>query len=194
MMRKADKDKLNPAEIKEVHDESVDDLYLIFPSMAYEDDILSYRREFIEEGKTMAGTSGLRYADSISEWIRELEEQQAGSVGELVQASTYLCVRKSDNRVVGMINIRHHLNDDLRSFGGHIGYSIRRSERGKGYGKAQLKLGLAVCQKLRLTRILITCNKDNLASAAVIRANGGIFIKDKFHEAELVSHYWILIE
>ena len=126
--------------------------------------------------------------------IDELIDQQAGSVGELVQASTFLCIRQRDNRVVGMINIRHHLNDDLRSFGGHIGYSIRRSERGKGYGKAQLILGIAVCRRLHLTRVLITCNKENTASAAVIRANGGVLIKEKLHEDELVQHYWILIE
>lgn len=175
-------------------DDVINDLNLVFPTLEYEADILSFRREFLEEGETMAGTSGLRYADSVEEWIDELIEQREGNIGELVQASTYLCVRQSDNRVVGMINIRHHLNDYLRSYGGHIGYSIRRSERGKGYGKAQLKLGISICRELKLSRVLITCNKDNPASAAVIKSNGGVLSKEKIHEEKVVQLYWLIID
>lgn len=56
-------------------------------------------------------------------------------------------MRKSDNRILGIINIRHALNDYLLTYGGHIGYSIRPSERQKGYGKIQLLLALKNAKK-----------------------------------------------
>ena len=44
-----------------------------------------------------------------------------------------------DGVPVGIGKLRDHLNDNLKRIGGHIGYTIRPSERGKGYGKAILK-------------------------------------------------------
>lgn len=170
---------------------SADSLLLIFPTMAYEAEIRSYRAEFLEHGENMAGTSGLRYAESVSEWIAELEEQRLGAVGELVQATTYLCVRSSDQRIVGMVNIRHHLNDYLRVSGGHIGYSIRRSERNRGYGKQQLALALDECRQLKLKKVMITCDKDNEASRAVILANGGVYSRDVIDDGKTTQIFWI---
>lgn len=166
-------------------------LSLVFPSLEFEDEIISYRQEFLDSGETMAGTSGLRFANSVTEWISELEEQRLGAVGELVQATTYLCVRETDQKVVGMINIRHRLNDYLRTYGGHIGYSIRRSERGHGYGKKQLSLALVECRKLGLKKVMITCNKSNSASREVILANGGELNREEVHDGEMTQIYWI---
>lgn len=166
-------------------------LTLVFPSIEFEDEILSYRQEFLDSGETMAGTSGLRFANSVAEWISELEEQRLSSVGELVQATTYLTVRESDQRVVGMINIRHQLNDYLRTYGGHIGYSIRASERGHGYGKQQLRLALDDCRRLELKKVMITCSQANPASREVILANGGELNREELHDGELTQIYWI---
>ena len=54
---------------------------------------------------------------------------------EKVPAETYFLVRKRDNKIVGMINIRLQLHEKLKEFGGNIGYSIRPTERRKGYNK-----------------------------------------------------------
>ena len=61
-----------------------------------------------------------------------------------VHASTFFSVRKSDNRIIGTIQLRHFLTDELEKHGGHIGYGIRPTERKKGYGKQQLLLALEV--------------------------------------------------
>lgn len=171
-----------------------DRLSLVFPTLEYTDEILSYRAEFLAHGENMAGTSGLRFAESVEEWIDELVEQRAGAVGDLVQATTFLTVRVADQRVVGMVNIRHRLNDYLRVYGGHIGYSIRRSERGKGYGKRQLSLALAECRRLGLRKVMITCDRSNAASRDVILANGGVFTRESIVDEQPTQIYWIYLD
>lgn len=74
---------------------------------------------------------------------------------------------------IGRISIRHHLNDSLEKQGGHIGYAIRASARGKGYGQTILKLALPEAKKLGITKALITCDDTNAASARIIEKAGG---------------------
>lgn len=76
---------------------------------------------------------------------------------------------------IGCGNIRHALTDQLRKFGGHIGYDIRPSKWRQGYGTMQLRLLLAEAAKLGIQNALITCSAENKASAKVIEKNGGIF-------------------
>jgi predicted acetyltransferase len=74
---------------------------------------------------------------------------------------------------IGEASIRHRLNAHLLQEGGHIGYGIRPSRRGQGYGKRILALALAQCRRLGIERVLVTCLDANIASAKIIEANGG---------------------
>jgi predicted acetyltransferase len=78
-----------------------------------------------------------------------------------------------DGRPVGIGKLRHRLNDYLLSVGGHIGYAIRPSERGKGYGNLILKELLNKAREQGITDVLITCREDNIRSRKVIEHNGG---------------------
>lgn len=78
------------------------------------------------------------------------------------------------DRFLGMINVRHHLNDNLLKFGGHIGYAVRASERRKGYGALMLQLALPKVKALGLDKVLLTCNDDNEGSARIIEGAGGV--------------------
>ena len=78
-----------------------------------------------------------------------------------------------DGQAVGFLNLRLRLSAYLREEGGHIGYSIRPSERGKGYAKEALRQGLQVARSKNIKRVLVTCDCDNAASRAVILANAG---------------------
>lgn len=40
--------------------------------------------------------------------------------------------------ILGAVDIRHELNHRLRNIGGHIGYGVARSYRGKGYASTLL--------------------------------------------------------
>lgn len=83
---------------------------------------------------------------------------------------------------IGGVNIRHRLNEHLEKFGGHIGYDIRPSMRGKGYGSKILELALPKAKELGITRALVTCNADNTASRKIIEKNGGVY-ENTFYDA-----------
>ncbi|WP_153046261.1 GNAT family N-acetyltransferase, partial [Streptococcus suis] len=67
-------------------------------------------------------------------------------------------------KALGFLHLRLRLNDFLLQKGGHIGYSIRPTERGKGYAKEQLRLGLQEAASKNITKVLVTCSTDNQAS------------------------------
>lgn len=85
------------------------------------------------------------------------------------------------------LNLRLRLNERLLNYAGHIGYSIRPSERGKGYAKETLRQGLQVAKEKNIKKALVTCSVNNPASRAVILANGGIFEDAR----NGVERYWI---
>jgi predicted acetyltransferase len=98
---------------------------------------------------------------------------------DYVPSSTFWLVE--DGEFVGMGNLRHRLTDALLRFGGHIGYAIRPAKWGRGYGTLLLKLLLKEAVCLGIEEVLLTCDKANIASAKVMRKNGGIFI-DAFED------------
>ena len=171
------------------------DFVLVYPSKEYETRAFQYIEEFLEYNSEINGTGGLDRYDNYDEWLQKLERDlDIPNIPESrVPANTYFLVGASDNKIVGMINIRHKLNEFLLNEGGHIGYSIRPTERGKGYATLMLKLGLEKCRELKLDRVLITCDKANIASAKVIKHNNGILENEVYSEtfSEVIQRYWI---
>lgn len=173
------------------------EIKLVVPSITYEEQIMAYRNEFLENGDSMDGTSFLREYEQVSEWLAFIDRNsREETVTEgLVVATEFLAVRSSDNRLVGMIDVRHTLNDYLLKFGGHIGYSVRRSEWNQGYAKEMLRVALDYCRTIELKKVLVTCVKTNLASAKVIQFNGGKLENELVDETdgETVQRYWITL-
>lgn len=112
----------------------------------------------------------------------------------MVPASTFIVIRISDSKIIGMIDIRHILNDFLLKSGGHIGYSVRKSERNKGYAKKMLSLALKKCSEFGIENVLVTCSKDNIASVKTILANGGILENEVIIDGKEKQRYWIEIK
>ena len=57
-----------------------------------------------------------------------------------------------------------------------------------------LKLGLEKCKEMGIDKVLITCNKGNIASARTILANGGVLENEIAEEnGNIVQRYWIQI-
>ena len=168
-------------------------LKLILPTGKYKDEIMNYKKEFIKNNDSMDGTGGLRNAKSFEEWYSAiLDNLNEETVREgLVPATTYIAISTDDERLIGMIDIRHRLNDYLLNYGGHIGYSVRKSERKKGYATEMLKLALIECRRLGITKVLLTCHKDNTASAKTIIKNGASFENEVQEEVGITQRYWI---
>ncbi|MDD6679262.1 MAG: GNAT family N-acetyltransferase [Firmicutes bacterium] len=118
----------------------------------------------------------------------ECREEKDGRVPD----SVFFCLDADRNIFVGAVNIRHYLNEDLLYTGGHIGDGIRPSQRRKGYATAMIGLALAECRKLGITRVLMTCDKDNIGSAKSIQRNGGVLENEVVNEeGVLEQRYWI---
>lgn len=160
------------------------------PGLERKDDAIEYINEFLECGSKINGVGSLdRYIEDYEGWLQKLEIDRTMEPNEQkVPADTYFLVRENDNRIVGMINIRHCLNENLKQVGGHIGYSIRPSERRKGYNKVNLYLGLIRCQELGIKEVLMDCDYDNLASARTMLALGGRLVRE-WYEPNIYKTY-----
>ena len=95
--------------------------------------------------------------------------------------------------LIGVTHLRHSLNARLAYEGGHIGYSIRPTQRNRGYGKLILKLVLERARAMGITQVLLTCDKENRASARVIQSNGGRLDSEVARQDRngMTQRYWI---
>jgi predicted acetyltransferase len=92
----------------------------------------------------------------------------------MVHCDYYWIIDGEPDEVVGFLAFRHELNAFLLDEGGHIGYSVRPARRREGHATRALGLAVRRAAELGLKRVLVTCDDDNLASAATIVANGGV--------------------
>lgn len=166
-------------------------MVLSFPTAADEAAVMDYRREFLQSGDSMDGTCNLQRYENYAQWLSMVTDNRSETTVRpgLVPASTMLAW--ADGKLVGMIDIRHTLNDYLFQFGGHIGYSVRPACRRQGYASQMLALALDICRKMGLARVLVTCDKTNTASARTILKNGGILENEVSQDSTIIQRYWI---
>ena len=160
--------------------------YLEIPTIERKQDAIDYINEFYQYNSNINGVGGLhRYIDDYEGWLKKLEDDlHRIPTEEKVPSVTYFLVRGNDNCIVGTINIRLALNDFLRKGTGHIGYSIRPTERGKGYNKINLYLGLKVCNEHGIDKVLMDANLDNPASWKTMESLGGKRVKEWLDEED----------
>ncbi|MHB9031736.1 MAG: GNAT family N-acetyltransferase [Anaerolineae bacterium] len=136
-------------------------------------------------------------AADFTGYVRRLDEQAAGinlPKGR-VPSDTYW-LQNQAGELLGSIHLRMLLTPLLALEAGHIGYEIRPSRRGQGLGTIQLALMLPICREFNLDHVLITCRRDNLASARVIEKNGGVLeneVLSWIHPGTWFKRYWITI-
>lgn len=161
------------------------------PRLADKETVLEMMAEF--EQTQSAHDGGFWNANNFvyEEWLKNNQDHEMGiNLPEGWVPDIQLVAFSIDGQAVGFLNIRLCLNDFLLEEGGHIGYSIRPSERGKGYAKESLRQGLQVAKGKNIKRALVTCSTENPASRAVILANGGVFEDVR----NGVERYWIDLE
>jgi len=175
----------------------MDKITLITPSIAHETAVLDYKQEHLDNGEPLLhGGSLLDTMDTYDGWLDHLKTNSNEKTVKpgWVTSSTFLGVRESDGRIVGLIDIRHTLNDFLRNYGGHIGYGVRPSERRKGYATQMLRLALDYCRTLGLDRVMLACDKNNPASRLTIEKCGGILEREFQHtDGMTVQIFWITL-
>ena len=159
------------------------DIYFIEPTMNIADAIADYRQELLEADCTFDGTLSLKRMPDMQEYVDYVIDR-ANPLHETPEQNDLVtllfCVRKSDSKILGSIQIRHEMDEFKRLYSGHIGYSVRPSERRKGYATRILKFAVDYCRTLGIKDINISCMTDNEASRRTILANGGKY-RDTVH-------------
>ncbi len=153
---------------------------LILPSVEYKASYIAAVKELQEDHsfplmeRTYDKLSITELEKNFGDYV---EKKKSESRGEnlpegWVPATTYWLVNNGE--YIGHVSIRHQLTAKLEQLGGHIGYTIRPSARGRGYGSKILELALPKMKGLGIERILVTCDATNTASRKIIEKNGGV--------------------
>ena len=149
---------------------------IIIPREEYKRSYLAALLEYHREGRNLEQDINI-IEQNFSLFIKSFSDESKGIglVGTRVPQTTYWLV--DDSEYIGRVSLRHTLNDNLRNVGGHIGYDIRPSMRGKGFGTEALRLVLPKAKELGIQKVLLTCDSTNIASKKIIESCGGIFEK-----------------
>jgi predicted acetyltransferase len=157
------------------------------------DGLDEFLRELGEGERGFGGTPHAADAQSLGDFLTRLVAMSEGRGlrPEQVPMTTHWLLN-DEGRIVGMSRLRHRLNEALLQKGGHIGYYIRPSERGKGHGSEILRLSLREASQIGIPRALVTTDSDNHASIRVIEGNAGVLEDERVDDAGVpYRRYWI---
>ena len=172
--------------------------YLEMPSLERKEQIIDYVNEFALYNSETNGMGSLRkilegytFEQALEMCLNRQKEEYAKKIGRC-QSKTFLLIRENDDRIIGAINVRWNLPENMKQFGGNIGYGIRPTKRRKGYNKINLYLGLMEAQKLGLDQVMLSCEVSNLGSAKTMQALGGKLERTEVDSSDgiLTSVYW----
>lgn len=166
------------------------------PTLEYEGQVMAYRQKFLERGDSFDGCAGLQDTEDYRDWL-DFEGRLSRKYGaDYVPSTVRLAVKAEDGKLVGIIDLRRRLTPFLWCYGGNIGYSVLPEERKKGYAKEMLGLMLEHCREQGFQKVLVTCDKENPASARTILAGGGVLeneVEDSvgLSKSGRIQRYWI---
>lgn len=175
-------------------------LELASPATRWEVEYRALIEDFAAAGELKipgGGRAELARSD-FAAFVQRLQEARGVDLAPgIVPSSAYWLLRHdaSGVTVLGVSHLRQALTPALEDVGGHVGYSIRPSERRRGYGTRILALTLPHARALGLERVLLTCDTDNIASARIIEKNGGVLASEGYSALveTRVSRYWIAL-
>lgn len=173
----------------------MEELVLVRPTLEMEEAAMAYRREHLAHGESVLHGSALMDSLPYGQWVRRtLDNAHPDTIhGGWVQADTFFVLRRTDGRIIGMVDIRHALTTPfLAQMGGHIGYGVRPSERRKGYAASILGMALEHARALGLRRVMLSCYRDNEGSRRTILKWGGKKEREFVPaDGKPVEVYWI---
>lgn len=170
----------------------MESLKLVKPRIEFQDEYFNMIKEWENRNEKIIPSSLVSDSEDFSKILYRLEKFSKGIdlSQEIVPSTTYFMVNES-NEIIGAIEIRHFLNEGLSIRGGHMGYGIRPSERQNGYATIMLNLALEKAKEIGITKVLITCDKDNIGSAKTIINNNGILDNEVVFDENIIQRYWI---
>lgn len=166
---------------------------LVRPTIELKEKALDYRQEHFDNNELII--NGCELLDKINSYEEWLEKINHNSKIETVDPNwtltdTFFAIRKDDNKIIGVIDLRHTLNNSLKDFG-NSGYSVRPSERRKGYATEMLRLLKEYAKKCGLKELHLSVERDNISSIKTIVKNGGTIERSFEYEGKLADNYLI---
>lgn len=170
-------------------------IYLVRPSQELKKEALLYRKEHFEAGENIIyGSELFDQTENYEEWLSLVTLNTSPETVDKnwVVTDTFFAIRKGDNKIIGIIDLRHTLNEFLKDLG-NCGYSVRPSERKKGYATEMLRQLLQVAKKAGIKEFHISVEKDNVASVKTIQKNGGIYERSFSFQGNIADIYKMLV-
>lgn len=165
---------------------------LVRPTLEYKSKALEYRQEHFDNGENIInGSELLDKTESYEEWLKSVKNNEKPETvnPSWVVTDTFFAMNDEDE-IVGIIDLRHTLNDFLKDFG-NSGYSVRPSQRQKGYATEMLRQVLNVARGAGLKELHLSVEKENLPSIKTIVKNGGVYERSFEFEGEQADIYKI---
>ena len=169
-------------------------LTLVRPILEFKSKALDYRQEHFDNNEMVInGSELLDKTDSYEEWLKSVTDNTSPDIvnPNWVVTDTFFAVDENEN-IIGIIDLRHTLNDFLKDFG-NSGYSVRPSERRKGYATEMLRQILLIAKQAGLQEVYLSVERDNEPSVKTIIKNGGKYERSFEFEGEEADIYKIVL-
>ena len=169
-------------------------LTLVRPTLEFKSKALDYRQEHFDNNEMVInGSELLDKTDSYEEWLKSVTDNTSPDTvnPNWVVTDIFFAVDENEN-IIGIIDLRHTLNDFLKDFG-NSGYSVRPSERRKGYATEMLRQILLIAKQAGLQEVYLSVERDNEPSVKTIIKNGGKYERSFEFEGEEADIYKIVL-
>ena len=168
---------------------------LVRPNEKMKDKAIDFKEEFFSHNeKTINGSELLDKIDDYDEWLKIVTQNMSPETvsSDWVVTDTFFAVDENE-KIVGIIDLRHTLNDFLKDFG-NCGYSVRPSERKKGHATEMLRQLLVIAKEIGMNELHLSVEKTNEASVKTIRKNGGVYERSFEFENEIADVYRFVLK
>ena len=168
---------------------------LVRPTIELKEKALNYRQEHFDNNEMIInGSELLDKSDSYEEWLQAVTNNSDEKTvnPEWVLTDTFFAIDNDTQRIIGIIDLRHTLNHFLMNFG-NCGYSVRPSERRKGYATEMLKQLLSIAKKAGLNKLHLSVERNNIPSIKTITKNSGEYERSFEFEGQQADIYKVIL-
>ena len=165
---------------------------LVRPTLDMKEEAMAYRQAHFDVGeRVISGSELLDQTEDYDEWVRSVEANTSPETVNpaWVLTDTFFAVDE-DDRIVGIIDFRHEMNDFLQDFG-NVGYSVKPSERRKGYATEMFRQVREIARRSGMTELYMAVHRDNEPSVKTIVNAGGKVCRSFIAEEKWADMYLV---
>lgn len=131
----------------------------------------------------------LKNYDSFEDMVEKLSLSKMNKTNLLVPNTTLFLFHKSE--ILGAVNIRFRLNEDLEKHGGHINFGVTPKARGNGYSRFMTRYAIDYLESLGVDEVLLNADIENAPSIKTLLKNNSVEIEPLQEGERKVRRFWI---